>query len=187
MRIEDLLDSRLDEASIRVVSASHSYVMKRVNNQIVWNFNYINLPPALANEDSSKGYVFFKIKLKPGFNLGDIIPNTANIYFDTNPAIVTNTFNTEFVSALSNVDFEASNFLIFPNPANDFAEISLKSNTGNIESVVIYDVLGKAVKKVNAVNSAQTNLNVSELSAGVYMIEVTNDSKLKQVKKLVIK
>ncbi|WP_298140991.1 choice-of-anchor L domain-containing protein, partial [Flavobacterium sp.] len=98
VRIEDLLDSRLDETSIQMVNASHDYIMERVNNQIIWKFDYINLPPALSNEELSKGYVFFKIKLKPGFAVGDIVPNTANIFFDTNPAIVTNTFNTEFVA-----------------------------------------------------------------------------------------
>ena len=187
VRIEDLLDAQLDETSIRVVSASHSYYMTRIGNLITWNFDFINLPPALANEELSKGYVFFKVKLKPGFTVGDIIPNTANIFFDTNPAIVTNTFNTEFVAALNNLDFNSGNFLIYPNPATDLVQISLNTNSGNIESIVIFDVLGKVVKKVEDVNSNQTNINVSELSSGVYMIEVTTENKLKQVKKLVIK
>ena len=187
VRIEDLLDAQLDETSIRVVSASHSYYMTRVGNLINWNFNFINLPPALANEELSKGYVFFKVKLKPGFAVGDIIPNTANIFFDTNPAIVTNTFNTEFTAALNNLDFNSGNFLLYPNPATDLVQISSNINSGNIESIVIFDVLGKVVKKVEAVNSNQTNINVSELSSGVYMVEVATDNKLKQVKKLVIK
>ena len=187
IKIEDLLDSRLDESSIRVVSASHNYFMKRVNNQITFNFDYINLPPALANQDLSKGYVFFKIKLKPGFTVGDVIPNAANIYFDSNPAIVTNTFNTEFVTALDTLDFEAGNLIIFPNPTNDFVQISLKNNNDNIKDVTIYDVVGKTVKEVKSINSYQTNLNVSELSSGIYMIEVISENNLKQIKKLIIK
>ena len=187
VRIEDLLDAQIDETSIRVLSASHSYYMTRVGNLITWNFDFINLPPALANVELSKGYVFFKVKLKPGFAVGDIIPNTANIYFDTNPAIITNTFNTEFVTALNNLDFNSGNFLLYPNPATDLVQISSNINSGNIESIVIFDVLGKVVKKVEAVNSNQTNINVSELSSGVYMVEVATDNKMKQVKKLVIK
>lgn len=187
VRIQDVLDSRLDEASIRVVNASHNYIMKRVNNQIVWDFNYINLPPALANEEASKGYIFFKIKLKPGFVSSDIIPNNASIYFDSNPAIVTNTFHTQFVTALNTANFESGNFVIFPNPTTNFVEISLNNNADSIKDVVIYDVVGKAVKRIKSVNSYQTNLNVSELSSGVYMVEVTSESNLKQVKKLVIK
>ncbi len=187
VRIEDLLDAQIDETSIRVVSASHSYYMTRVGNLITWNFNFINLPPALANEELSKGYVFFKVKLKPGFTVGDIIPNTANIFFDTNPAIVTNTFNTEFIAALNNLDFNSGNFLLYPNPATDLVQVSLNTTSGNIESIVIFDILGKIVKKVEAVNSNQTNINVSDLSSGVYMVEVATDNKVKQVKKLVIK
>jgi len=187
VRIEDLLDSKIDETSIRMISASHNYLMHRVNNQIIWKFDYINLPPALSNEELSKGYVFFKVKLKPGFAIGDIIPNTAEIYFDTNPAIITNTFNTEFVTALSTLGFESGNFVVFPNPASNFVQINLQNNSQSINSVVIYDVLGKEVKSISNIDSNQVQVNTSNLSSGIYMIEVTTDNGLKQVKKLVIK
>lgn len=187
VRIEDVLDSKLDETSIQVISASHGYIMERINNQIVWKFDYINLPPAISNEELSKGYVFFKIKLKPGFAVGDIVPNTANIFFDTNPAIVTNTFNTEFVAALGNLAFESGSFMMVPNPASDFVQIYLQNNSESIKSILIHDVLGKTIKMIDEVNSNQTQINTSELSQGVYMIEITTNDGLKEVKKLVIK
>ncbi len=186
IKVEDLLDSKLDETSIQMVSASHGYVMERINNQIIWKFDYINLPPALSNVELSKGYVFFKIKLKPGFAIGDIVPNTANIYFDTNPAIVTNTFNTQFVSALGNLAFETSNFLLVPNPASNFVQVYLQNNSESIKSIVIYDVLGKKVKEVNEVNSKEVQINTADLSKGLYMVEITSNNLLKQIKKLVI-
>ncbi len=187
VRVEDLLDAKLDETSIRMINASHDYVMERVNNQLIWNFDYINLPPKLANEELSKGYIFFKIKLKPGFTVGDIIPNTASIYFDSNPAIVTNTFYTEFVAVLNNLAFESGSFLLYPNPSNSFVQISLQNNIENIKSIALFDVLGKIVKTVKSFTSSQANLNISDLSKGVYMVEVTNENNLKQVKKLIIK
>ncbi|WP_298140385.1 fibronectin type III domain-containing protein, partial [Flavobacterium sp.] len=98
VRVNDLLDSKLDETSLTMLSASHPYILDRVENNLSWNFNNIQLPPSVENTDIGKGYITFKIKLKPGFAVGDIVPNTANIFFDTNPAIVTNTFNTEFVA-----------------------------------------------------------------------------------------
>ena len=160
--------------------------MERINNQIIWKFDYINLPPALSNEELSKGYVCFKIKLKPGFAIGDIIPNTANIYFDTNPAIVTNTFNTQFVSALGNLAFETSNFLLVPNPASNFVQVHLQNNSESIKSIIIYDILGKKVKEINEVNSREVQINTSDLSKGLYLVEITSDSFIKQIKKLVI-
>jgi hypothetical protein len=58
--------------------------------------------------------------MKPGFAVGDIVPNTASIYFDTNPAIITNTFTTEFTAALANASFGFENFVLYPNPTNSF-------------------------------------------------------------------
>uniref|UniRef100_UPI00261B2A03 T9SS type A sorting domain-containing protein n=1 Tax=Flavobacterium sp. TaxID=239 RepID=UPI00261B2A03 len=111
----------------------------------------------------------------------------ANIFFDTNPAIVTNTFNTEFVAALGNSAFDSGSFMMVPNPASDFVQIYLQNNSESIKSILIHDVLGKTIKMIDELNSNQTQINTSELSQGVYMIEITTNDGLKQVKKLVIK
>jgi hypothetical protein len=186
VRIEDLLDARIDETSLRMISASHNYVMERIANQIIWKFDYINLPSALSNEELSIGYVFFKIKLKPGFAIGDIIPNTAEIYFDTNPAIITNTFTTEFVTALNTLSFDHDAFMIYPNPASSHIQIKLQSNSQNINSIQIFDVLGKIINTISDYDSNEVQVNTSNLSKGIYMIEVTTDTGSKQVKKLII-
>jgi len=186
IRIEDFLDAQLDEASIRVVDASHNYIMERVGNHIIWKFDYIQLPSYLENVDLSKGYVTFKIKMKPGFAVGDIVPNTASIYFDTNPAIITNTFTTEFTAALANASFGLENFVLYPNPTNSFIQVNLQNTTELLEDVIIYDVLGKTVKNLSANNSNEMKVDVSNLSKGVYLVEITTQSDLKITKKLVI-
>ena len=116
----------------------------------------------------------FKVKLKPGFAIGDIIPNTANIYFDTNPAIVTNTFNTQFVSALGNLAFETSNFLLVPNPASNFVQVYLQNNSENIKSIIIYDILGKLLESesYSIENKFKTELNVEKYTSGIYILKV---------------
>lgn len=185
VRIENELDAQLDENSIRMVSASHNYIMERVGNQLTWRFDYINLVSHLQNEDLSKGYVTYKIKVKPGFAVGDIIPNTAGIYFDTNPVVVTNTFNTEFVTTLGNSDFGSSNMMVFPNPANSTIQISLQNTSESIASVTITDVLGKNIRTLKATTGNQMSVDVADLSQGVYFVEITTGNNLKQVKKLV--
>ncbi|MDI1257517.1 MAG: choice-of-anchor L domain-containing protein [Flavobacterium sp.] len=186
IRLEDLLDAQLDETSIRMISASHNYVMERVGNHITWRFDYIQLPGAIQNEALSHGYVNFMIKLKPGFTTGDIVPNNAEIYFDANPAITTNTFNTEFFSTLGNSDFNAGNFLIFPNPASTIVQVSLQNTSENIDSITLFDILGKNIKTVKSIGTKQTSVDVSGLSKGVYMMEIITDNKFREVKKLVI-
>jgi hypothetical protein len=187
VRIEDVLDSQIDPESIRMISSSHNYVMTRVNNNIVWNFNNIQLVPISVNEELSMGYVQFRVKLNPGFAVGSIIPNTANIYFDTNPAIVTNTFTTEFTAALNNQAFDGTNFTLYPNPASQFINISLNNTSEIIDNVIIYDVLGKIIKEVKSISSNSATIDTSSLSKGVYLLEITTENGLKQNKKLVIK
>jgi Secretion system C-terminal sorting domain/Fibronectin type III domain len=185
VRLENLLDSQLDQSSIRMVSSSHNYVLERVNNHLVWKFDYINLVSALQSEELSKGYVTYKIKIKPGFTVGTIIPSVANIYFDSNPAVTTNTFNTEFVTTLANANFESGNFALYPNPAQNNVTINLQNTTETIDSITITDVLGKTIRKVNAISDKVINLDISDLSQGVYMIEIKTESNLKQIKKLI--
>jgi hypothetical protein len=170
-----------------MIGSSHNYDLKRENNKLTWFFYDIDLPPTSQNPILSHGFVSYRIKPNPSIAIGDIIPNTASIFFDYNPPIITNTFNTEFVAPLNNLDFNSGNFIVYPNPTNGLVQISLKNYSDTIQNVTIFDVLGKIVKKVEAVNSNQTNINVSELSSGIYMVEVATENDLKQVKKLVIK
>ncbi|WP_298393879.1 choice-of-anchor L domain-containing protein [Flavobacterium sp.] len=186
IRIEDFLDAQLEESSIRMVDASHNYIMERIGNHISWKFDFIHLPSYLENIDLSKGYVTFKIRLKPGFAVGDLVPNTASIYFDTNPAIVTNTFTTEFTAALANANFGLENFVLYPNPTNSFVQVNLQNTSEILENIIIYDVLGKTVSKLSTNNSNEMKVDVSSLSKGIYLVEITTQSDLKITKKLVI-
>lgn len=187
IRIENLLNNKLNPSTIEMIGSSHNYDLKRENNKLTWFFYDIDLPPTSQNPILSHGFVSYRIKPNPSIAIGDIIPNTASIFFDYNPPIITNTFNTEFVAPLNNLDFNSGNFIVYPNPTNGLVQISLKNYSDTIQNVTIFDVLGKIVKKVEAVNSNQTNINVSELSSGIYMVEVATENNLKQVKKLVIK
>lgn len=187
VRIEDLLDAQLDEESLRMISASHYYQLERVGNQLVWKFPGINLPSIIQNEELSNGYLTFKIKVKPGFAIGDIIPNFAEIYFDTNPPIITNTFMSEFVVNLGTQAFSTNNILLYPNPTNSLLNINLQGTNESLAKIVIYDVVGKTVLSLSANNTQQTSINVGSLAKGMYLIEITTDTNLKQVRKFIVK
>jgi uncharacterized repeat protein (TIGR01451 family) len=186
IRVNDVLDSKIDENSVIVVGASHNYVLDRVANNLNFKFNNIQLPVSILNTTTGKGYITFKAKLKPGYSVGNIIPNTANIYFDNNPAITTNTFNTEFVSLLSTSSFDPSNFLIYPNPANSYFQIELNNSNEKLKNVEIIDVLGKIIKNVDQPNTNQQTINVSDLSKGIYFVKILLENNLIKTKKLII-
>ena len=188
VRVNDVLDSKLDETSIKMESASHNYVMDRIGNNINWKFDNIELPATSMNPIASNGYIQFKIKPKPGYAIGDIIPNTASIYFDFNPAIITNTFQTKFVTVLALDEFENGSFVFYPNPASNFVTISLKDAANSISAIVVYDVLGKMILQKTPSNSITSEtIDLSSVNSGIYFIEVQTENNNKVVKKLLVK
>lgn len=75
-------------------------------------------------------------------------------------------------------------FSVWPNPANSVLNINLSESLTGDASVVFYDIQGREVLK-NTLTAAQSAVNIDKLSAGVYMVKVTQAGK-QQVKKVVI-
>lgn len=183
--VQNTLDNQLNAGTVQMIYSSHNYTMIRNGSQLSWEFNDIQLPPESVNAQQSNGFVTYTIKPNPGYAVGDIIPNTAEIYFDTNPAIVTNTFNTEFVNALSTASFEVFGARLYPNPATNSVQVSLKDASDRIIEIAVYDVSGKVVQKSKP-GSATCILNISGFSKGVYMIGITTENNERQMRKLIV-
>lgn len=184
--VTDILDSQLDESTLIMSDASHNYTLDRVANSLVWTFENILLPVSVPDTNIGKGYISFRVKPKPGYAVGDIIPNSASIFFDSNPPIVTNTFNSEFVATLGTVSFSNSEVLLYPNPANHVVTISLQNSIENLKNIAIFDVLGKNIETIQAVSSNQLEIDVTTYAKGIYLVEITSDSNMKYIKKLII-
>ena len=65
-------------------------------------------------------------------------------------------------------------FAYYPNPTNDKVNLS---SAQNIERVTLYNLLGQKLIDLN-VNTTYTELNVSELATGSYLMEVTVEGKI---------
>ena len=61
-----------------------------------------------------------------------------------------------------------------PNPVKDMISITVPSDTV-VNSYEIYDVNGKVVKTLNSATSSISNINVSELSVGNYILKLNSD------------
>ncbi|SCY27266.1 T9SS type A sorting domain-containing protein [Flavobacterium caeni] len=170
IRIEDQLDGQLDETTAHTLDASHNYVMTRTGNQLVWRFDGIHLDPSVEGTNTGHGYVTFEIKPKPGYAVGDIIPNSADIYFDFNPAITTNTFETEFVETLGNATFTAGQTMVFPNPVTDV--LHLKTSKPISATLQITDLLGKTLRTQTFDGNA--TIDLSGLSQGMYLVKISS-------------
>ena len=186
IRIEDALDSQLDENTFELISSSHEVNVRRDGTALTFHFYGIDLPPSTININDGHGYVQFKIKPKTGYAIGDIIPNTASIFFDYNPPIVTNTFETEFVENLSTSTFTQANVVIYPNPATNYVQVALNNSAENIQSITLMNVLGKTILEQQNIANNQTIINTSSLAKGMYLIKITSETKVSLIKKLII-
>lgn len=87
-----------------------------------------------------------------------------------------------FAETLSNEEFTADSFKVFPNPTSTgFVNIT-GTNTDDV-SVTVFDILGKKVISETLTND---RLNVSALNAGVYILKISQNN-ASVTKKLVIK
>lgn len=168
--IEDVIDtSKFDISTLIPIDASHSYYTKITGNVVEFVFDNINLD---FNDPNNDGYIAFKIKLLSTLNVGDTFTNNASIFFDSNPAIITNTYVTTIVAPLSNQSFNENEFVIFPNPAKEVLNIQSNNNL-EINSIEIYNLLGQVVL---VVPTSSTAIDVSSLKTGTYFIKVNTNN-----------
>jgi hypothetical protein len=61
--------------------------------------------------------------------------------------------------------------IVYPNPANNYVTIELKDKSFNVETVQIFDLLGRLVHSENEVGT-QTNIDLNKISSGIYILKV---------------
>jgi uncharacterized repeat protein (TIGR01451 family) len=93
VRITDLLDPALDLTTFRVIACSHPMEtsLHPFSRLLTFSFPDILLPDSTTNEPLSHGFAKYRIAHKNGLPEGVVVENYANIFFDFNPAIKTNT------------------------------------------------------------------------------------------------
>ncbi|MDC8001581.1 T9SS type A sorting domain-containing protein [Aequorivita todarodis] len=168
VRVQDALDEKLDWTTFKVLDASHAMETQLVNGSIDFIFDNINLPTASSDPEGSQGFVAFKVKPVSTVQLNDVVANAADIYFDFNAAIVTNTVFTTFVDELAVADFETLKVVAYPNPANNVLNIQAEEAISSIE---IMNVLGQTLLTSKG-NSTSEQVDISGLSAGNYFVRV---------------
>lgn len=168
VRVQDALDEKLDWTTLKVLDESHAMETQLANGSIDFIFDDINLPTAASDPEGSKGFVAFKVKPLSTIQLDDVVANAADIYFDFNAAIVTNTVFTKFVDELGVDDFEALKVVAYPNPANDILNIQAEDSISSIE---VINLLGQTLLTSKG-KSNKEQLDISGLSAGNYFVRV---------------
>jgi fimbrial isopeptide formation D2 family protein len=179
--VRDTLSANLDLSTFKVLSTKHNVVTTlNPNTRVVtFTFNNINLVPSSTDVEGSKGRIVYEIKENENLPVNSEIENTAYIYFDFNPAIITNTtYNTNTFLSVS--ELKKASFSVYPNPAGNSVKMSvgMKGNT-----LRILDMKGKEILKTVFDNA--TTIDISGISNGIYSLVLENKNGI-SIEKLVI-
>ncbi len=179
--VRDTLPAALDASRIRLGASSHPYEFeKTVDNVLVFRFKNILLVDSFANEPLSHGYLSFHIAQQPDLAYGTKIENSAAIYFDFNPPVITNTTEHE-VGKVVGVSLAkepgraaAPRITVFPNPAAAATVLQLRGEGIEGAPWRLFDAAGKQWAE-GRLDGVQVRLP-QQLPAGMVWLEVRDKS-----------
>jgi choice-of-anchor B domain-containing protein len=200
-----IVGDELDEIDFGFNTKSIIIDMTDLENPVLKG-NYLGTTPAIDHNGYTKNNEFYLANYRAGLRIMNSanIETSSNMneiaYFDTYPANNSAQFNGAWSTypffasgnilisdierglfivkknaSLANEEFLNSDYTIYPNPANTFFRISSEIS---IETIVLYDTLGKIIKTYQSAE----NYDISDLEKGLYFIRVNNDF----TKKLII-
>ncbi|HLP49806.1 MAG TPA: T9SS type A sorting domain-containing protein [Chitinophagales bacterium] len=173
VKVIDTMSNLVNMATFKLIATSHPCEVFVNGRVVTFAFNGIQLADSFNNEPMSHGYIQYSIRPNTGFVHNTVIENLADIYFDFNAPIRTNTTRTtgDAFIGISKISEPVLQFDIYPNPIS-----------GNVLQLVVdpqlvgkdaelMDVNGKLLSRsrVSAVNSG---ISIKDLPAGVYLVKV---------------
>lgn len=176
--IDTILSSYLDMSTIELMSSSHVPVNMNLekNNVSKFYFPAIQLPDSNTNLLGSMGFVKFRIKQNGTLPVDSTIDNFADIYFDYNAAIRTNTATTVHLisTALAETSFENTP-IVYPNPSTGHFKIDLGKMYEDLV-VTLTDFNGRIIKTASYGNGQLLTLNIEQPS-GIYLLQIMAEGK----------
>lgn len=175
--LDTLNTAILDLNSFEIITSSHPVVLEqRTNGRTKFIFNNILLPDSNVNEPGSHGFVRYRCLIKTGLPNNTVLNNTAHIYFDLNPAIVTNTTLNTLVYQIpvGIAEQDATNFVqVLPNPVTEDAIISFSNINSDLITIKVYDSAGKLIF-TETTTGQKSIVKREKLHQGLFIYEVTN-------------
>jgi len=169
--VRDTLDADLDIETLVVEANSHPVTWQlHSGNELVFTFQNILLPDSNVNEPESHGFIRYSISPKQDLADGTTATNTGYIFFDYNPAIITNTTLNTFVTNIPTAKpiLDMPKTLAFPNPSSDYIYINLPEFTQKVE---VYNLNGALVQQ-QVPQKQVAVINIKDLTKGVYVVKL---------------
>jgi|GEM_PF-3107000 len=187
--ILDTLSSYLDLTSMEILSKSHPMLNFNITNGNVaeFRFNNIMLPDSLTDPIGSNGFVKFRVKYVSTVPLFTSIENFADIYFDYNEAIRTDTARTYFTTVTADVSeiVQVQNLKVYPNPTSNELNFIFNKLDNSSASVKVYSLAGTVLSQQlfdQNTTEIKSLVQLGNYANGIYFIEFFDGKHTQQVK-----
>jgi uncharacterized repeat protein (TIGR01451 family) len=170
IRLEDQLDSKLDPETFQLINYSHYNVIDVTGNHLTVRFPNIQLADSTSNAQGSIGFVQYRVKPKANW-VTDTIRNSAEIYFDYNTPIVTNTAKSYFMTTteINDISDKLGVMSLVPNPTNGILTITSRYDFDKIE---LLNITGQVLLS-EQVNSKEHQLQLQNFAEGIYFVKTS--------------
>lgn len=143
--------------------------------KIEFMFKNYALPPAKLDSAQSEGFVFYQIKSRAGLHVGDSIFNSAAIYFDFNPPVITNKAVSYLgkTNGFPDISTEKNQFNLYPNPCKKGHLVQFSNIFKNLPNWWLYGESGRLIRS----GTMETGINTQDLLPGAYLVWCEGKSK----------
>lgn len=179
VRLADQLDDDLDWTTFRPIAASHEYqVTLTADGKVEFLFENILLPDSTTNEIKSHG--FAKYRISPLNNLAEETPihNFADIFFDFNPPIETNTTLNTLVSELPVNTIEKNQNVtvqVFPNPFDKSVNFSVGNIPTATAKLIVTNLYGKTIASHSITSNSILEISEEDWHSGIYFYQLIDE------------
>lgn len=180
--VTDQLDSDFDWTTFKPGYSEYEYTATiNETGLLTFTFSNINLPWKSSFGDVlSSAFVNYSIKRKSTTGIGTVFTNSADIFFDYNAPITTNTtintINSLGVNESNSINYSENNGIsLYPVPANNQLNIQIDNNKIDQKvTIQIVNLTGSIVSDETVLLSEKSysyNKDVSNLMSGTYLIK----------------
>lgn len=188
--LKDKLDYNLDWSTFYPVASSHDYSYTlNTHGMLEVKYSNIMLPDSNINESASHGYFRYRIKPKLNLKIGTPINNKADIYFDFNEAVATNTISIKLSELTKVNDIKGKTnleLIAIPNPFTKSTKIKLPEHLINQSlKCTIFGTEGKRIQSFQF-SGSEIVIQKNDLRPGVYIVNIISEVGIRAYCKIVV-
>lgn len=174
--IDNLISDRLDLSTFKMISSSHPADYTILPSGLL-KISYINIDLPTAESDPIGAHGYFKYSIKPQMDIlpGEEILNTAEIVFDFESPIITNTTRHTIYRTRDQIAAPTA----YPNPFNPMVQIQFDVLRRSDVTIEIYDLTGRLVETLirgeQPAGTHSVSWDGSRFASSIYLVRMQTD------------